>query len=130
MASPLTILQGYNNAALQALSEGELSGAVSMAQLEVDAPAYGPMWAYQVADLAAHDLLSEIQADSGGSAGGGQTISEVTVGKRRVKYGSSGAVYQVDPRSDEGLQLTMYGRRFLRRRRQVSLSMLTTGMDL
>lgn len=130
MTTPLLILQGYNNAGLQALTEQQLQTAIAMATPEVSRDAYGQMWAFQVADLAAHDLVSEISAESGGGSGAGQPVAERATGKRRVKYATVSTSYTLDPRSDEGLQTTIYGKRFVRRRSQVAISGLTTGMSI
>ena len=128
--TPLQILQGYSNVTLQGLDEPALQAAIDSAALECSRAAYGSMWPHQVADLAAHDLLSEaFTSGSGGGDGSGQAVSERAIGKRRVRYGQAGATYIIDPRSDEGLQRTIYGQRFMRRRSQVSISALTTGMD-
>ncbi len=131
--TPLQILQGFNNAALQALTTEQLTAAIELATPEVAKAAYGVMWAAQVADLAAHDLVSEIDASgasSGGGGGTGQPIAEVAVGKRRVRYSTVTTTYTLDPRSDEGLQRTVYGQRFIRRRAQCAVGGLTTGMSL
>ena len=126
--TPLQILQGYNNTALQALTTEQLTAAIELATPEVARAAYGNLWAAQVADLAAHDLISEIDMASPGSGGSSQPVAEVAVGKRRVRYSTVTTTYTLDPRSDEGLQRTIYGQRFIRRRAQCAVGGLTTGM--
>lgn len=125
--SALTIIQGFNNATLQALSESELNAALALAAFEVSVGAYGNMADHAIACLAAHDLICE--AGTASAFDNGQTIAEKQVGKRRVRYSSyyQQASSRIDPRSDEGLDRTIYGQRFKRMRSQVSIGCVSAG---
>lgn len=127
MASALSILQGFNNQTLQALSAPELQAALDLVESEVSSYAYGKTTNQARANLAAHDLICE--AGTASSSDNGQTIAEKQVGKRRVRYSSyyQQASSKVDPRSDEGLDRTIYGQRFKRLRSQVSIGFFTSG---
>lgn len=125
--SALTILQGFNNATIAALSESELNAALALAAFEVAEAAYGDMTNHAIASLAAHDLICE--AGTASASDNGQTIAEKQVGKRRVRYSSyyQQASSKVDPRSDEGLDRTIYGQRFKRMRNQVAVGCVSAG---
>lgn len=127
MATALSILQGYNNAILQALSESELQSALDLVEHEVSSYAYGNLTNQARASLAAHDLICE--ASTASASDNGQTIAEKQVGKRRVRYSSyyQQASSRIDPRSDEGLDRTIYGQRFKRVRNQVSIGFFSSG---
>jgi hypothetical protein len=125
--SALTIIQGFNNVTLQALSDSELSAALALAALEVAEGAYGAMADHAVANLAAHDLICE--AGTASASDNGQTIAEKQIGKMRVRYSSyyQQASSKADPRTDEGLDRTIYGQRFKRMRNQVAVGCVSAG---
>lgn len=129
--SALQILQSFNNTALQALSTSALQMAVDLASSEVSSAAYGTgnLRNKAIANLAAHNLLSEDATSS--SNNGGQQVVEKQIGKRRIKYSGATRTSQgnLDPNSDEGLQNTIYGQRFMRIRNSVAVGMMTSGSD-
>jgi hypothetical protein len=121
MATPLQILKGFLNTKLAALTDEQRQTAIDAVKAEVAVDAYGELWAYQVADLAAHDILQELAADaaesSGLSSGAVQTAKRIKLGKREVEYATaSSSSSSAAGRSDEDLGRSVYGQRYLRRR--------------
>jgi hypothetical protein len=128
MTAAIDYLNAITNATIQARSS-EFETLIDMVKPEVSLKAYGKLYQQQIADLVAHDILTEAAeaSDPSGGQAGGNAVSEIVVGPRRIKYGSQSSSRNVDPRSDEGLNRTMYGRRFLRRRSECSIGFFSTG---
>lgn len=124
----LAILKANSNPAIAGKTDDELNVAIQLARPEVSKAAYGGLYQQALAYLVAHDLVMEKQADANSTgAAAGQVLVERQIGKRREKY--SGSVGQgqgdVDPRSDEGLQGTSFGKKFMRLRNQVAVGWVT-----
>ena len=86
MASALSILQGFNNAYLQSLTDDQRRNALALAWLEVDREAYGNNANAAAANLAAHELLMENAASSVSSGGMALQLQERKVGPRTEKF--------------------------------------------
>lgn len=120
--NPLQLLQGYPDEALQTFTEPQLQSAVYMASLEVSKEAYGQLWAVQVADLAAHNLL--ISKTRGSSTAAGRQAKKEKTGKREIEFVASSAER---PSSDEAMKQTHHGENYIRRRDSCVVGITSTG---
>jgi hypothetical protein len=128
MATALSLLSGFNNATIQALTSDQLQAAIDLVRPEVAKAPYGSLYEPQVADLAAHDLLMEAAAaaSSGAASGQVQTLKRKKVGPREEEYGSSSSSSSSDGRSEEDLGRSFYGQRFLRRKSSTIVGIITS----
>ncbi len=131
MSTALTLLQGFNNDYLQTLTTDQLNAALDMAWLEIESTVYGTTANAAAANLAAHELLMEniaSSAASGGQSGQALPLVERRLGKRTEKYGSGGSSSgSSGSDSDASLDQTVYGQRFKRLRKAVSIGTFVTG---
>lgn len=132
MSTALTLLQGFNNDYLQTLTTDQLNAALDMAWLEIEPSVYGTTANAAAANLAAHELLMEniaSSAASGGQSGQALPLVERRLGKRTEKYGSGGSSSgsSGSDSDDPGLEQTIYGQRFKRMRKAVSIGTFVTG---
>lgn len=122
----LTLLRGYPDEALQSFTEPQLQSAIYTASLDVDRETYGQLWAVQVADLAAHNLL--VSKNRGSSEASGRVAKKEKTGKREIEFvdSNSGRSSGVSS-SDEFFKLTHFGENYIRRRRECSFGITSTG---
>lgn len=126
MTTALQYLQSFNNAAISALTPEQQQMAVDIAYLEVESCIYGKYREIAAANLAAHNLLSQVGSSDASSGGQLLGIVEQQVGDVRVKYGTTSN--SSNTTSSSGLGNTIYGQNFLRYQGMVSFSAWNTGL--
>lgn len=119
----LTLLKGYPDEALQSFTEPQLQSAIYTASLDVDRETYGQLWAVQVADLAAHNLL--VSKNRGSSEASGRVAKKEKTGKREIEFVESSS--SSESSADSGLLSTHYGENYVRRRKECSFGITSTG---
>lgn len=116
MSTALEILKGFNNSTLQAMTDDQLQTAINLAFLEIHKPTYKTLANPAAANLAAHNILMEANAGSGG-----RQVSRKKVGPREEEYFSGGST------GGEDFNRTIFGVRFMRYRDQVTVGFASSA---